>query len=59
MDIKCGQKHLFQRTQNLWVTINLYQKCFLFITWNKKHSSKQVVSVIYTLGKDLFAYATF
>ena len=50
-------KHLFQRTQhggftNLWVTINLYKKCRLVITWHKKHSSKQVISMIYTFGKD-------
>ena len=42
-------KHLFQRTQqyggftNLWTTINLYKKQFVpVITWNKKHSLKQV-----------------
>ena len=30
------------------------------MTWNKKHLSKQiVVSIIYTLGKDFFAAATF
>ena len=59
MDINCGllSKHLFQRTQNggfanLWVTINLYEKCLLVITWHKNYSSKQVISMIYTFGKD-------
>ena len=59
IDINCGllPKHLFQRTQhggftNLWVTIHLYKKCLLVITWHNKHSSKQVISMIYTFGKD-------
>ena len=47
-------------TPNLWVMISLYKKeCLPVITRNKKHSSKQVVSMIYTLGKDFFATATF
>ena len=47
-------------TPNFWVTISLYKKeCLPVITRNKKHSSKQVVSMIYTLGKDFFATATF
>ena len=29
------------------------------MTWNEKHSSKQVVSMINTLGKKVFAAATF
>ena len=29
------------------------------ITWNKRHSSKQVVSITYTLVKDFFADSTF
>ena len=29
------------------------------ITWNKKHSSKQVLSMIHTVEKDFFAAATF
>ena len=38
---------------NHWVKINLYKElCRPVITWNKKLSSKQVVSMIYTLGKD-------
>ena len=45
--------------QSLWVTINLYKKCFPLITWHKKHSSKQVGSMIYTPEKYLFAAATF
>ena len=44
---------------NLWVTSDLYKKCILVTTWNKKHLSKQVVSMIYTLEKDFFAAATF
>ena len=40
--------------------MSLYKKeCLPVITRNKKHSSKQVVSMIYTLGKDFFATATF
>ena len=47
-------------TPNFWVTISLYKKeCLPVITQNKKHSSKQVVSMIYTFGKDFFATATF
>ena len=46
-------------TPNFWVTISLYKKEYLpVITWNKKHSSKQVVSMIFTLGKYFFATAT-
>ena len=46
--------------QNLYTTISLYKKeCLPFITQDKKHSSKQVVSMIYLLGKDFFAAATF
>ena len=45
---------------NLWVTINFHKKLRLpVITWKKKHPSKQVVSMIYTLGKDFFEAATF
>ena len=44
---------------NLWVAINLYVKCLPVITQNKKHSSQQVVSIIYTLEKDFFVAATF
>ena len=43
---------------NLWVAINLYKKCLPVITWNKKHSSILVVSMIYRLEKDVFAAAT-
>ena len=68
MNIKFGlfSKYLFQRaqqhggTRNFWIMISLYKKeCLPVITRNKKHSSKQVVSMIYTLGKDFFATATF
>ena len=34
-------------------------KCLPVITWNKNHSSKQVLSMIYTLGKDISAASTF
>ena len=45
---------------NLWVTINLYKKqCLPGIIWNKKHSSKQVVSMVHTIGKDFFEASTF
>ena len=47
-------------TPNFLVKISLYKKeCLPFITRNKKDSSKQVVSMIYTLGKGFFATATF
>ena len=47
-------------TPNFSVKISWYKKeCLPVITRNKKHSSKQVVSMIYTLGKDFFATATF
>ena len=45
---------------NLRVTINFYKKQYLpAITWNKEHSSKEVVSMIHTLGKDFLAAADF
>ena len=54
-DIKYGflSKHLLKERSNmtvakhLWVTINLYKKWCLpiIITWNKKDSSKQALSV--------------
>ena len=47
-------------TPNFWVAISLDKKeCLPVITWNKKHSSKQVVSIIYTIEKGFFATATF
>ena len=46
-------------TPNLWVTISLYKKeCLPVSTQNKKHSLKQVISIIYTWGR-LLAAATF
>ena len=58
-------KQLFQRTQQhggytkLWVTTSLYIKeCLPVITRNKKHLSKQDVSMIYALGKDFFEAVT-
>ena len=64
-DIKCGllSQHLFKRTQehggctNLWVAIDLKKKkCLPVITWNKKHSSNQVVLKEHILGKYFFEY---
>ena len=47
-------------TPKPWVTVGLYEKESLpVITHNKKQSLKQVVSMIYTLGKDFFAAVTF
>ena len=65
MAIKCGLlfKILFSvsRTQqNGGCTKPLADAKFLpLTTWNKKHSSKQVVSITYALVKDVFAAATF
>ena len=67
-DTKCGLllKHLLHRTQQhggctkpLADDIFVYKQCLPVILWNKKHSLKEVVSLIYTLGKDFFAAATF
>ena len=59
-------KNLFQRKQQhdgqeyFSVAINFYEKPqLLVLTWNKKHSSKQVVSVTHTLVKKFLAAATF
>ena len=47
-------------TANFWVNLSLYKKeCLPIITRNKKHSSKEVVSMIHTLWKGFFATATF
>ena len=47
-------------TPNFWVTIRLHKKeCLPVITRNKKDSSEQVITMIYTLGKYFFATATF
>ena len=43
----------------LWENINWYKICFQVITWNKKHSSEQVVSMLYIFEKNFFAAATF
>ena len=43
----------------LKVKINFYKKqCISVIRWKKNHSSKQAVSIIYTLEKKAFAAAT-
>ena len=45
---------------NHWVAIYLYKNnAFQLFYGLKKHLSKQVVSIAYTLGKDFFAAATF
>ena len=47
-------------TPNPWVMISLYKKeCLPVITRNKKHSLKQVVSMIYILGKDFLELLLF
>ena len=46
-------------SEMMWVMINLYKKCLPVITWNKRHSSQQVVSMIYKLGEDFFGAAPF
>ena len=44
----------------LGVMINVCKKQFLLVvTWNKKHSTKQVISMTYKLEKRFFAAATF
>ena len=44
----------------LRVIINVYKKqCLAVITWKKNHSSKQAVSITYTLEKKVFAAVTF
>ena len=46
--------------EDLKVSINFYKKqCLPVITWNKKHLSKQLLTIKYTLEKMLFAVATF
>ena len=45
--------------KKLRITINFYKKlCLPNITWNKKHSSKKVLPITYTLEKRFFAVAT-
>ena len=45
---------------SLWVTINLCKKIMLaVIKWYEKQSSKQIVSMINTLGKRFLADGTF
>ena len=45
---------------NLWVTLLPVEVKFLpVITWNKKHSPKQVLSIKYTIVNKFFAAATF
>ena len=42
------------KEKNVRITINLYEKMVLFITWHIKNSSKQVVPMA-----KVFAVATF
>ena len=62
-DIKCGlfSKHLFQRRhQHGGFTKPLSNdKCVYKLHGAKMRSSKKIVSMMYTLGKDFFAGATF
>ena len=67
-NVKYGllSKQLFQRKQqnggwkNAQVTTKFYKKrCLPVITCNRKHTSKQIASVKYTLEKSFFAAATF
>ena len=52
--------HTISSQNNLKVTTNYYEtKCLLVITKNKKHSSKKVVPIAYTLEKRVFAAVTF
>ena len=52
--------HTISSQNNLKVTANYYEtKCLLVITKNKKHLSKQVAPIAYTLEKRVFAVATF
>ena len=47
-------------SNNLKVTTNVYKKQLLpVIKWNKKHLSKQVVSITYTMEENFYAAATF
>ena len=48
------------RSRKLQCYNKLYEKQWLLVLiWNKKHSSKQVVPITYTLEKKFFAAATF
>ena len=35
------------------------EQCLPVVTWNKKHSWKQIATITYTLEKKLFGIATF
>ena len=49
-----------ERSFGFRVTINFYEEqCLPVIKQNKKHSSKQVLVITYTLEKRVFATATF
>ena len=48
--------HTMSSQDRLKITTDSYEKkCLLVITKNKKHSSKQVVPITYTLEKRVFA----
>ena len=45
--------------KNLRVATDFYKKiCLLVIAWNKKHLSKQILSITYTLEIKFFAVAS-
>ena len=67
-NVKYGplSKHFFQRTQQHggWKSLRDNDKlfktqCLSVITQNKKHSSKQVIAITYTLGKRFVAAIIF
>ena len=66
INTNCFQNIYFKEGNNmavektLIVTKNLFEKDPLKIfTWNKKHSSKQVAPINYTLEKNFFAAIIF
>lgn len=48
-----------EKKKNVRITINLYEKMLLFITWHIKNSSKQVVPMAFAIKKKVFAVGTF
>ena len=64
--IRTSFKSLVSKSGRAWrlkspqVINKLYEKqCLPLITWNKKHLSKQIVTIAYTLKKKFSAVATF
>ena len=52
-EIACESDNM-EVKKSLRVTKNFNEKCRALITWSKKHSSKQVVPITYTLEKKSF-----